>query len=621
MSFASSLSRAAVAAFLVILASPVVPSHAADVSPPAPVSALLVDKTAADVNLVWDVVAADIFGNPESIDHYKVYRGTTPDFVPDKAGGTNLSGTAISENFSDLGAGSDGTTYFYLVSAVDASANEGNTRASEVTSPPVLSGSWTDTTIEVSWTAAGPLANVVGYNVYYGQASGVFDFVDDVGAVTSHSLAGLQTFVNWYISVVPYDAEGNEGPASNEHIDAVAGRVKVRAHDDDRLCWGASKCTPTDPNKIQRSDGFQLLVPTAFPEGDWTRVLVTFRMDSQLCNPPAGSNTTKCGSGNPCLFPPCNGGYNTCGDPWDRTAQLFVVLDESCVSGGGSCITDGQLELIHAVTPFGSDADPPDGTGVVPPRDLTLDVTPFAPQLTGTKYVGAHIGHFVQTGWRVTADFEFSERSDEASPKPPADGFQQVFFRGGGEILTPSTVDVPATAQQVYGRFFISGHGGSSFCDGGFDDGQSCANGCPGGSCQNCDEFCHRTHEIKVDGANAWVVEPWRSDCSPVGNNCSNWNACGFPSCTFSRAGWCPGYIACHGNDPCDQDIDLTHKLQPGGSHGVTWEIPINNGSWSKSLAVYWYEGSTESCGNGVREGSELCDGADTGSVSCVDEG
>ena len=95
------------------------------------------------------------------------------------------------------------------------------------------------------------------------------------------------------------------------------------------------------------------------------------------------------------------------------------------------------------------------------------------------------------------------------------------------------------------------------------------------------------------------------------------------PSCTFSRAGWCPGYLACHSSDPsCDQDIDLTHKMTAGMINDVSWEIPIVNGSWDKSLMVYWYDTPvSESCGNGAREASELCDGSDTGSVTCADQG
>ncbi|NIO59698.1 MAG: hypothetical protein GTO33_10250, partial [Acidobacteria bacterium] len=368
--------------------------------------------------------------------------------------------------FTHPWAAVDGANHFYLVSAVDTAGNEGNTRPSKAGGVPALSGMWTDTTIDLSWT--GP-PSPTGFKVYYGMGSGLYDSVDDVGLTSSHSLVGLQTLVNWYSAVAAYDAEGNETVFSNEHIDAVAGRVAHRVHDGHELCWGAAKCPP-GPGEVQRSDGAQLMVPTTFPEGDWQRVLVTFTMESRLCNPPAGDNVTKCGSGNPCLFPPCNGGYNTCGDPWDRRAELFLVLDEACIASG-SCVNDANLELMRAITPFGTDADLPDGTGVVPPRALTLDITPFAPQLTGAKYVGVQIGHFVQSGWWVTVDFEFSERSDEASPKPPADGFHQVFFRGGGEILTPAPVTIPLTAQQVFGRFFISGHGGNAFCNGGYDDG------------------------------------------------------------------------------------------------------------------------------------------------------
>jgi hypothetical protein len=185
-------------------------------------------------------------------------------------------------------------------------------------------------------------------------------------------------------------------------------------------------------------------------------------------------------------------------------------------------------------------------------------------------------------------------------------------------------VTIPSGAQQVMGRFFVTGHGGTLFCDGGSRNGLSCGSSadCPGGTCQNCDEFCHREHLVKVDGQTAWQFTPWRSDCSPGSLlACQSWNACGWPSCTFSRAGWCPGYIACHQNPPCDQDRDLTLWLTPGGSHGLTWEVPIVNGSWGASLVVYWYNESIGSCGNGVREGQELCDGSDLGGATCQGQG
>ncbi|PYT08125.1 MAG: hypothetical protein DMF49_06050, partial [Acidobacteria bacterium] len=327
--------------------------------------------------------------------------------------------------------------------------------------------------------------------------------------------------------------------------------------------------------------------------------------------------TDKCGTN------PNQGGYNPCGDPWDRIAYLFLVLDD-CIQTGGNCITPQNVELMHAITPFGTDAPPPDGSGQVPPRVLTLDITPYAPLLHGSRYIGADIGNFVQAGWHVTVDFDLNERTDEASPKKPADGITAVIFESGGAVTTPRQVTIPSDAQQVFGRIFMSGHGGNSACDGGSNDGGPCSGGadCPGGSCGTCDEFCHRQQIIKVDGQTAWQVTPWRDDCSPGGlTACYAWNACGHASCFFSRAGWCPGYIACHQHPPCDQDRLMTTWLTPGATHGVTWEIPIIAGSWAKSMAVYWYKVPIPICGNGVREGSEVCDGNDLGGQTCQTQG
>jgi hypothetical protein len=433
-------------------------------------------------------------------------------------------------------------------------------------------------------------------------------------------LTGLATDMNWYSSVVAVDLDGNESDFSNEHVDVIGGVITLRGQDGAGLCWGASKCPP-GPGEVQRSNGWQLLKPVDFPDGDWANIEVTWTIESRLCEPPANGNVTKCGSGNPCVNPPCNGGYNTCGDPWDRTAHLFMVLDD-CISGTGSCMTNGNLELMRAVTPFGTDADPPDGTGVVPPRALTLDITPYAPLLTGQRYIGTHIGHFVQTGWWTTVDFRFSKRPEHITFKKPADGLQVLFF--GGANPPTATVDVPASAQQVLTRLFTTGHGGNARCDGGSNDGGTCASSaeCPGGSCQNCDEFCHRTNQILVNGTPVWEEVPWRDDCTPGGvTDCQNWNACGWPSCTFSRAGWCPGYIACHHDAPCDQDLDLTTALSPGGTYDVDYNVLVNTGSWSVSLTAFWYEVPIPICGNGTLDPGEVCDGAELDGETCVSQG
>ncbi|MCP3978286.1 MAG: hypothetical protein GY716_03000 [bacterium] len=560
---------------------------AADVTRPATVANVRVQHVGDDVLLSWDAVTLDVSGNGETVSQYKIYRGDIATFAPDKVGGSNLSGTSITQDFTDAGAAIDGLDHYYLISAVDADGNESDTKPSLVATPPVLSGFWTGTTIELDWTDAQPSGDLVGYRVYYGRGSGEYEFVDDVALDTSHTLSGLQSFVNWYSVVTAIDSQGNESAFSNEHIDSPNGIVNMKAHQTDELCWGAADCVPADPDKVQRANGWQLLVPVDFPEGDWTRATMTFTMESRLCSPPNQGTVTKCGAGNPCVSPPCNGGYNPCGDPWDRTAHVFVVLDD-CVEQGINCRTNDNLELMRAITPFGTDAAPPDGTGVIPRRKLSLDITPLTPLLEGRKYVGVEIGHFVQKGHWVSVDFSFTENPAQASPKPPADGIEIIGF--GGAPLPTRSVTIPATATEVKMRLFTTGHGGSTFCTGGSNNGNSCTTSadCPGGACNPCDEFCQRENRILVDNNPVWQFTPWRTDCnSPV--QCSNWNACGFPSCTFPRAGWCPGFIACHHDAPCDNDLDFTPELGGGGTFDIDYNLPLQNGSWAVSLVLYWY--------------------------------
>lgn len=554
---------------------------AADVVRPAEVTGLSVEKTIPDVSLQWTSVTTDTLGKPETVSTYRIYRGTEPDFEPDCLGGSNRIGTSPVPSFVDPGAAAFMSHYYYLVSAVDGAGNESAAKPSSITAPPVLSGNWTDTTIELNWSPAAPPDHVSGYRVYYGRSSRQYDLTKDVGLTTSTSMTGLDLWVNWYFAVVAIDQDGNESAFSNEYIDCVAGRVKTRAHDDDYICWGASRCPPRE-GAIQRNDGWQIMVPADLPEGDWTKVTATFTIDSRLCKVGVNGTTDKCGDGNP-------GGYNPCGDPWDRGAHLFLVLDETCLSNGQSCINPQNLELIRAITPFGTDAPAPDGDGVVPARVLSLDVTPWAPLLSGRKYIGAEIGHYVQAGWHVTSEFTFSKRPEEASTKLPADGIVVVGW--GSAPLPAKQVSIPAGATKVMMRIFTTGHGGAYYCDGGSNNGGTCTTAaeCPGGECNPCDEFCHRQNRLLKNGTAIWSRIPWNSCGFPLNFDCQNWNACGFPSCMYDRAGWCPGNVACFKDAPCDQDFDFTAKLPPGGTYDLSYDVLVMRGNWSVSLVLYWY--------------------------------
>ncbi len=576
--------RSAVGVIVVaVLAGCVSDAIAADVTQPAAVVGVTVNKSGNDVSLAWSAVTQDVNGAAETVASYRVYRGIVASFVPDKSGATNRIGSSATTSFTDANALVSSVDGYYLVTAVDAAGNESVSKGTTITTLPTLSGSYTDTTVELSWTSAAPSGDVEKYLVYSGVKSHVYDGVKDAGLALSTSMTGLSANTNYYFAVVAVDVNGNESAFSNEHIDCLAGRIAIKAHDDDTICWlsGGASCPPK-PGRIQRNDGFQIMAPIDFPEGSWTKVTVTTTLDSRLCKVGVNGTTDKCGATNP-------GGYNPCGDPWDRIANLFLVLD-NCIAGGGSCITNDNLELMHAITPFGTDAAAPNGSGVVPPRVLTLDITPYTPLLTGQKYVGAEIGNYVQAGWHVTSEFKFTKRPEEASPKQPATGVQLVGF--GGAPLPVRSVSIPANANKVMARLFTTGHGGTPYCDGGSNNGGACTSNanCPGGSCQNCDEFCHRTNRILKNGSPIWTGVPFRTDCSPGGIfDCQSWNACGWPSCTFSRAGWCPGYISCQTSGACDQDMDLTSQLPPGGTYDIGYDVLVQRGSWAVSLALYWY--------------------------------
>jgi hypothetical protein len=530
---------------LALLAPCVVPvASADDVTRPAEVAGLVGERDGTSALFSWPAVVVDVLGGEESVAQYNVYRGAAPDFVPDKEFGSNRVATVNVPSHEDVEVLAPGETRFYLVSAVDTAGNEGATRASKVTGAPTLFGEWRQESIELLWTGASPGDEVAAYRVYYGQDSASYEAVDDVGASTFHALTGLIADTNYYIAVTAVDFEGNESPFSNQHIDALAGTVVEEGWTMAHHCFGT--CPPVG-DQVQRDSGREIVVPFEFPEGDWVRIELTYTVYSNALLDTG------------CVWP--DGG----GDIFDRAATVFLVEDETCLDEGRCFGRQGNLELLRVVTPFGTN----DATG---PRTWTFDVTPFASLLRGTKWLGSNITTWDPNGWYSDVSIRFVKDPAQASPKAPAHGVVPVFYHDGGQIADTVSVTVPPTAQKVWVRLFTTGHGAEP----------------P----SNCDEFCQKTNRILVDGQEVWAEIPWRTDCSPAGNSCSNWNACGFPSCTFPRSGWCPGYVACHHNDPCDQDLDLSDALAPGGTHDVGFEVmDMTPGAiWTKSLVVYWYE-------------------------------
>jgi hypothetical protein len=100
-----------------------IPSFVRGLKAPAFIDDLHVDKAGVDAVLSWSAVTVDIYGKPESVDLYEIYRGTSPLFVPAVG---NRIGTSTSPSFTDEDALMGGMPdYHYLVRAVDLDGNGG----------------------------------------------------------------------------------------------------------------------------------------------------------------------------------------------------------------------------------------------------------------------------------------------------------------------------------------------------------------------------------------------------------------------------------------------------------------------------------------------------------------
>ena len=80
---------------------------------PLPPENLTAIASGNDIELRWEEVDEDIYGNPIAVDGYKIYRDTTPDFTPD---GGNYLDTTANLYYTDTGAAAN-DKYFYIVQA------------------------------------------------------------------------------------------------------------------------------------------------------------------------------------------------------------------------------------------------------------------------------------------------------------------------------------------------------------------------------------------------------------------------------------------------------------------------------------------------------------------------
>lgn len=71
-------------------------------------------------------------------------------------------------------------------------------------------------TVKISWNA-NIEADLAGYKLYYGTASGAYGTPIDVGNVTSYTVTvNPQVTTTYYVALTAYDTSGNESVKSDE---------------------------------------------------------------------------------------------------------------------------------------------------------------------------------------------------------------------------------------------------------------------------------------------------------------------------------------------------------------------------------------------------------------------
>jgi fibronectin type 3 domain-containing protein len=183
-------------------------------APPAPPSGLVATPQNAQVSLDWsDNSEPDLSG-------YNVHRSTTP-------GGpyTKVNGPVVSaSDYLDTGL-SNGTTYYYVVTAVDTGSNEsGNSSeagATPAATPPAAPTGLIATAgqdqVSLDWNDNSE-PDLAGYNVYRSTtASGPYTKVNgSLVAVSAYTDTGLTGGVTYYYVVRAENTGAQESGNSNE---------------------------------------------------------------------------------------------------------------------------------------------------------------------------------------------------------------------------------------------------------------------------------------------------------------------------------------------------------------------------------------------------------------------
>ncbi|MFD0964099.1 peptide-N-glycosidase F-related protein [Pseudofulvibacter geojedonensis] len=198
-------------------------------------------------------------------------------------------------------------------------------------------------------------------------------------------------------------------------------------------------------------------------------------------------------------------------DDWDRFANV-KVKDPA---------TGNWFEIGRYITPYWV------GTELLE-RGLEFDVTDFKSLLTGSVELRIYIENWTPKADLITVDFDFIEGTPDYPYYSVAEvlpyhinSIDGVPYGESHNFDLDKQVTIPANAESTHLRTTISGWGHATPYDSGN---------------RPCAEWCFRTHDVKIDGANTFqhYMGPMGCASNPINNQApGNWMP--------DRAGWCPG--------------------------------------------------------------------------------
>jgi hypothetical protein len=256
-------------------------------------------------------------------------------------------------------------------------------------------------------------------------------------------------------------------------------------------------------------------------------------------------------------------------DAFDRI--LYVALDERETPAEAPL----PIELLRAITPFGG------------PLEVEADVTDIVNGLHGKHTLTVHIDTWSdadglvsgsQGGWLASAEVSLWPGK---APRHVLSVVPLVFETQTEPDAAAVSFEVPKGAGNARIEYRATGHGQASSPD------------CLGPA----EEFCRRTHELRLDDTLLNDVVPWRDDCAELctlTKNDSGYgptsycaeNPCGDPnSVRAPRANWCPGSAT----PPIN--IGASALTEPG-MHQLSRRIPAlaAGGVWRVSATYFAFD-------------------------------